>query len=318
MTITELKKQITDKFMSTPELVAAYGLDVGKTFDEQFSKVSFESILFYVVAFCHKLVYDVIGIFRKEQQDAIDSAYIANNRWYHTQMLSYRAGNELLYDELTHKWDYSANVIESVVPTLTYVAVPDVDKIDPQGRTIVEIKVAKADKSPLTVAVPVITPTTDLTNVDIVDSEILACWKYIQKVKPAGVRVHLISATADIIQFNDGTENNKGITIFYNPMLMKSTGELLATPGVFPVEDAINAYINSIIYGGKFNQNKCIDVIQAAMGVVDCYIDALRQHTYLMGAGVYEDVEKTVECASGCFTIENLRTSIAYQAQSEL
>lgn len=318
MTIIELKKQITDKFMATPELVAAYGLDATKSFDQQFSKVSFESMLFYVVAFCHYLIYNVIEVFKIEQQAAMDAAVVANNRWYHALLLKYRAGQELVFNANTYKWDYSEAVIASTSPTLGYVAVPDADSLDVQNRTIVKIKVSKTDKSPLTINQYVITPETDITAPALVDGEILGCWRYIQKTKPAGVRIHLISAPADILQFNDGTLNNKGITIFYNPMLMKSSGELIATPGTYPVEIAINAYIDSIIYGGKFNQNKCIDAIQQALGVVDCYIDALRQHTYEDGEGVYEDVEKTVECASGCFTVENLRESIAYQAQSEL
>ncbi len=48
--IAEIKKTMTDGFVTNEEAKARYGLDTSKTFDEQFSKVSIESILYYVVA----------------------------------------------------------------------------------------------------------------------------------------------------------------------------------------------------------------------------------------------------------------------------
>ena len=49
-TIEEIKADMTANFIKQRAVISAYGLDGKKTFDQQFSRVSIESILFYVFA----------------------------------------------------------------------------------------------------------------------------------------------------------------------------------------------------------------------------------------------------------------------------
>ena len=49
-TIREIKDEITSTFISQEPIRTAYGLDPTKSFDKQFSPVSVESVMFYVVA----------------------------------------------------------------------------------------------------------------------------------------------------------------------------------------------------------------------------------------------------------------------------
>lgn len=49
-TITEIKKSMTDRFMSDATILERYGLKAGDSFDAKFSKVSIENILFFTVA----------------------------------------------------------------------------------------------------------------------------------------------------------------------------------------------------------------------------------------------------------------------------
>lgn len=51
MTTKEWKKIITDEWLRQPAVIEAYGIDSSKTFEEQFSAVSIESLLFYAQAF---------------------------------------------------------------------------------------------------------------------------------------------------------------------------------------------------------------------------------------------------------------------------
>ena len=50
-TITEIKATITTEFMGSDVMATIYGFTKNDSFDERFSKVSFESILFYIIAF---------------------------------------------------------------------------------------------------------------------------------------------------------------------------------------------------------------------------------------------------------------------------
>lgn len=52
MTIAEIKKQITDHFISDPTIVQKYKLQTDKTFDDQFSTVSLENIIFFSYGSC--------------------------------------------------------------------------------------------------------------------------------------------------------------------------------------------------------------------------------------------------------------------------
>jgi len=48
--IADIKKEMTGYFIANETVIGLYGLDRSKSFEDQFSKVSLESILFYVVA----------------------------------------------------------------------------------------------------------------------------------------------------------------------------------------------------------------------------------------------------------------------------
>lgn len=51
MTTKEWKKTITDEWLAQPAVIEKYGIDPLKSFEEQFSAVSIESLLFYAQAF---------------------------------------------------------------------------------------------------------------------------------------------------------------------------------------------------------------------------------------------------------------------------
>ena len=51
MTTKEWKKIITDEWLLQPSVAEKYGIDSSKSFEEQFSVVSIESLLFYAQAY---------------------------------------------------------------------------------------------------------------------------------------------------------------------------------------------------------------------------------------------------------------------------
>jgi hypothetical protein len=50
-------------------------------------------------------------------------------------------------------------------------------------------------------------------------------------------------------------------TIHVDPLVIDRTGVRIAD-GSYVIEEAVNAYIRKIIYGGTFNKTKLVDAIQ--------------------------------------------------------
>lgn len=101
----------------------------------------------------------------------------------------------------------------------------------------------------------------------LTSTELDAFLDYMKQVKPAGVRVLAFSREPDTI--------HQYWHIYYDPLLLSSTGELLSSPGTFPVEDAINSYISTgIPFNGTFSVNEQAARIQAATGVVNPVFEA--------------------------------------------
>jgi flagellar capping protein len=61
MTTKEWKKTIADEWLRQPGVKETYGIDQDKTFDEQFSAVSIESLLFYALAFGLMVLEKIVG-----------------------------------------------------------------------------------------------------------------------------------------------------------------------------------------------------------------------------------------------------------------
>ncbi|MCK6648721.1 MAG: hypothetical protein L6Q66_03605 [Bacteroidia bacterium] len=87
---------------------------------------------------------------------------------------------------------------------------------------------------------------------------------YIAQVKPAGVAVNIISDNPDDLRLF--------LSIDYDPLVLTASGESIATPGVFPVEVAVNDYISNLPFNGSLELDDLIDAVQNAVGVVNAYV----------------------------------------------
>lgn len=112
---------------------------------------------------------------------------------------------------------------------------------------IVRLKVAKLDDDGL--------PT------PLSGPEVVSFTAYALQIAPAGINVIVISAEADLLKVT--------FDVYYNPLVMTPTGELITSPGTKPVEDAINGYIQNLPFNGVLNLTALTDAVQKAQGVVD-------------------------------------------------
>lgn len=237
-TLNDITNDLKSSFVSNGELVAMYGLDSAKTFDEQFSKVSFEALIINIVALACYLVERTFSTTSDEVDAAIDSRYVASIPWYREQALAYQHGYDLTYNEATRSYGYAVDDPDARI--VAFAAARETKDSNEVQR--VQILVSKEEKQPLT------------------EDELSRFAHYMQRVAPAGSRLDVVSKASDRLQIS--------AQVNYNPLLLTSEGKRI-TDGTSPVAEAIENYINSIKYGGVFNKTKLTDAIQGAEGVTD-------------------------------------------------
>ena len=80
---------MTDAFIANEAIKTAYNLIDGKTFDDQFSKVSIESIFFYIVATSIFALQFLFEQFKAHVEDRIRAAIPGTISWYHNLVKSW-------------------------------------------------------------------------------------------------------------------------------------------------------------------------------------------------------------------------------------
>lgn len=202
------------------------------------SKVAIWRLYFYVVAVCvwsHEKLFDK---FSEEIEKRANELITGTLRWYTEQSKAFQYGDQLVWNESIQKFQYpDGSTGEKKVSQASTI----------ETSTQVRIKIAKNDGSgglePLS------------------DTEETAFKTYINKIKFAGTNVQITNIEPDKLKLI--------INIFYNPLILTSTGESILNPGVFPVSDAIKKYIQFLPFDGNFNKNEFIDAIQIVDGVID-------------------------------------------------
>jgi len=97
-------------------------------------------------------------------------------------------------------------------------------------------------------------------------SELTSLTGYCRQIQAAGVRIDVLSSAADLFMIN--------AEVKYNPLIMANDGSLISDGAVFPVQDAINAYLKDLDFNekGQLSITKLKDRVQAATGVNDFVI----------------------------------------------
>lgn len=111
-TIQEIKRGMTEAYIADPTIISAYGLKAGKTFEEQFSRVSLESILFYVFASAVWLLEQLYDRHRGDIQDLVAQSEPHTVRWYARKAKEYIHGARLIPN--TDRYDISSYTPEQL------------------------------------------------------------------------------------------------------------------------------------------------------------------------------------------------------------
>lgn len=248
-TITEIKKSITDRLIADAAIIAAYQLQPGKTFEEEFSAASVESILLYAIAngiYVHERIFDA---HKSEVQGIIDNMKPHSLQWYANKAKDYQKGYSLPTD--SDKYD-NTGLTDEVIATskiINYAAVVE------QERGL-RIKVATNAGADLGA---------------VAGGDMPGFIAYMARIKDAGVKLLITTADADALKL--------GLLIKYDPLVLDGDGKRLDGNGATPVQDAIRQYLKNLPFNGRLELSDLMDVLQLVDGVKAPYV-TLAQKKY--------------------------------------
>ena len=272
-TIEEISTYLKSGFVGNETIRDAYGLVAGKTFDEQFSKVSIESILIYVFAASAWVLEQMWEAFRVETEQRINDAYVTSLSWYYRKALEFQKGDALVFDEKTYSYKYPA--VDTDKQVVKNVAVRQVTDNDV---TKLKIYFSDAEKKPLTGDVRT------------------AFENYIREIGAAGTHYLFVSEAPDSLRVH--------LRIYYNPLVLDSSGTRLDGGGK-PIEDVIESYLNGLEYGGTFYATRLVDMIQNTEGVKDVELEGTTWKSI-------KENRRRIDADSGAFVYERNVNDIVY------
>ncbi len=271
---------MTQQFMADPTIIERYGFPAGAAFEDTFSTVSLESIWFSIVAAAIYVLETLFDAFKEDVDAKIAQAAVASIPWYHKISLEFQYGDALVFDEQTQQFVYP--VVDESKQIVKFAACRDLG-----GMVYVLASKDNGSGSPAALS----------------SAELSAFDAYLRERKPAGVLLQTDSFSPDLVRVV--------MAVQYDPQVITSEGKLIADPTVYPVEEAINSYLNGIVYGGALNKTKLVDAVQGAAGVIDVSLTSVSVKT--AAGDEYSPVSgNNYVSVGGSFVSNNLRNSISY------
>lgn len=274
----EIKKTMTDAFLDNSTLREAYGISEGSSWNSVFSAVSLENILIFIVAACTRALEVIFDQYKEDVEERAAKSVVASVPWYYKMALAYQHGDALVMNPDTYAFGYES--IDESKQLIKYCAIRD------KGSNV-SIIVNGDNKG-----VPSVLP----------DEVLIPFISYMNKIKVAGTYLSVHSYASDHLIINAEVQIDR--------TLINQQGVSIAE-GNKPIEEAVEAYLKSIKYGGTFNKTKLVDAIQDVEGVLDVVLgtvegrpDAATQYAVITG--------NNYTGKSGSYVADNLEETISY------
>ena len=231
---------MTDVLISNAEVVSRYGLEEGKTFEEQFSAACLESIIFDANAAGVHLSIQEYQQLKIDIEALLKQLKPNKPGWYANKAKLFQFGMELNGD--TDSYDNSGLTSDQVEAMQV---VKFADAYEPANKSVTFLKIAtgsEGNRQPLP------------------DYQYTAFVNYINRIAGAGIHIKVINEPADDIKLE--------LDIYYDPLIMDNEGRLLNGDNDTPVPDAVDNYLDGIDFNGIYSDMRLIDALQAVDGVV--------------------------------------------------
>ena len=272
-TIEEIKADMTANFIKQPAVISAYGLDGKKTFDQQFSRVSIESILFYVFAFALWTLEKLFDLHVSEVKERIDQSEPHTLRWYVNKTKAFMYGHRLMDDSDQYDMSSLSDTDIEKAKVVKYA-------VASESNTVVYIKVAGERDGK-----PILLP----------DSQCAALNSYINTIKDAGVSVKIRNEEADLMRIS--------LVVYYDPTLLSADGTSLTSDNK-PVDDAVRSVITNLPFDGTYRNTDLLNELQKLSGVE--VVDISKVEVKLRNAERWTEVVGYNRPYSGYYEIDSL------------
>jgi len=224
------------------------------------SKTAIWRVWTYITATAIWTLETLFDLHKKEVDHLILSKKPHSLLWYREKARAFQFGKELTPE--SDQYDNTGLLPEEIAKSriVKYAAVVELDGI-------VRIKATKevdGELRPLSKTSP---------------DEFTPFKRYMQLVKDAGVKLTVDSLPPDRLKM--------GIDIYYDPLVLDSTGEHLDGGSIKPVNDTIKAYLKNLPFNGEFVVATLVDRLQETAGVV---IPQIRHVSATYGNKEYEAV----------------------------
>lgn len=283
-TTAEIRQSMNVSFMANSYIQSAYGFLAGSVFETEFSKVSFENILFDILAYCIYTLELVFDQHKSEIDTALYEQKSGTPRWYRNMSLAFQNGFDLLPD--SDKFDNGTYTIDQIA-TSKIIKYCSVKESSESNRLI--IKVAGETSS-------VLTPLTT--------TQLTSFAEYLKEIKYAGVKLSVINNPADLLRLN--------MQIYRDVLVLDEYGNSILNGGK-PVEAAIESYMRNLPFDGELILNDLIAHLRSVDGVDNANITLAESSVYNSVTGQYSDYEainvQTIPVA-GYFKVPNFQTVI--------
>lgn len=228
---------MTDVFIAQDTVRALYSLDTAKTFEDQFSKVSVENILFYVVAVATWTLEKLFDRHKQEVTEIIDELRPHSLRWYANKAKAFQFGRKLIPD--TDRYDNTGLTAEQIQEqqVVKYAAVEE-------KAAIVYVKVATGSEG---------------DRKQLSEEQQNALEAYFKEVKDAGVKMEIVNEQADEFQLD--IEVYYDPQIFDNQLIHHNTRERV-------VHDTIASFVENLPFNGEYRHSALINTLSSLEGVV--------------------------------------------------
>lgn len=247
----EIRSSIDNSFMNNSFIQNVYGIVAGTLFQDEFSKASFENILFDVFAYCLFVLEQVFDQHKKEIDTAIYEQKSGTPRWYRNMALAFQYGFDLINN--SDKYDTLGFTIDQVESSkiIKYCSVKESQE---SNRLIV--KVAGEENEVL---------------IPLTDTQKTSFEQYMAEIKYAGVKINVINNPADRLLLN--------MSIYRDVLVIDENGNSILNGGK-PIEDAIRAYIRDLPFDGELVLNDFIEKLRAVDGVNNAHIIVATSSAY--------------------------------------
>lgn len=240
MTIAEFKKLMTDSFIANERVKEVYELSPELSFEDQFSTVSLENIIFSDVATAMHVMQELFDRFKIDISAILNEQLSGTVNWYAYKSMLFQYGMKLVPET-----DYYNNAGLSGEQIAAMRVIKYAAAVESKDKSILYVKIATDDgngkREPLTSA------------------QLIAFKQYLNDVGYAGVRIIVINDIADEMKLK--------IDIYYDPLVLDEKGVRLDGESNKPVQDAIRNYLSNLPFNGTYTNQGLVDTLQQLDGV---------------------------------------------------